>query len=97
MEEFEKKKTGTTLKYIKESGMEITIKIPENATIGDMCDAFGDFLRASGYIFDGSIELVESETSSFEEEEGLILPKSRAENEYLKQQVRELIMEIKDD
>jgi hypothetical protein len=50
--------------YCESDDTLITISINPESTLTELCMAFTQFARASGYCFDGNIEVVEEEVQS---------------------------------
>lgn len=46
---------------------EVSMKIPSGLTIDEVLEEFDGFLRAIGYVFDGTIEVVVEEQHASEE------------------------------
>ena len=42
----------------KEDCERVTVAIDNGSSIDQLCDAFTNFLRGCGYVFDGEVELV---------------------------------------
>lgn len=51
-------KTPYVSEFTGTDGQTITVEQDQDSTLPQMLQAFSDFLRASGYSFDGSLEIV---------------------------------------
>lgn len=63
-EKTKKKKQGFTYKQIGLYGTDVKVSICSESSLTDQCVAFGAFLRACGYHFDGEVDIVQDEQDS---------------------------------
>lgn len=56
-----KRHPGTYLFHKSEDGCTVQVYVPEHASLQEQLEAFGGFLRAVSYRFDGEIEVVKDE------------------------------------
>lgn len=62
----------------------LTLTIPDEQTLPDMCEFFADFLRGCGFSFEGSVEIVEPETYSEDEVCEALRPRSETQSKTTK-------------
>lgn len=45
----------------KDSESKVTVKVSEHAAIPELLETFEDYIRASGYVLDGKLEIVKDD------------------------------------